>query len=113
MKKTLILLLPAPVPVGHQVEGRTFVEHRGRFSGGDRTLTVLRDLTSGTVYGPADAFEDIPAIVTLEPRMLPWTVRRELEVEEIVRGRVTACQVALMGHSEPWTQTMLEIEIEG
>lgn len=105
----------APIPVGHEVEVRTFACEEGLFSKSmvhrlDEPLVV--DVETGVVYGHDWHFQEIHAYVSGQVRPdLPLQVRADLQEEERWRGTVTACRIAWIGSGDSrYPQTTLLVE---
>jgi len=106
----------APIPVGHEVEVRTFSREEGLFS---KTLEhkadepLIVDIDTGVTYGQDWHFQEIHAYVSGEVRPdLPLEVRSDLHEQERWRGTVTACRVAWIGGGDSrYPQTTLLVEL--
>jgi hypothetical protein len=105
----------APVPVGHEVEVRTYFKDQGVFSKKPveqplRPLVIDRD--TGVVYGEDWHFQPISTYVVGEPRPeIPIEPRSDLRESARWRGKVTACRILWIGSGETrFPQTTLLVE---
>ncbi len=114
--RTLPLLLCAPIPVGHRVEVRFYKGskrgHLGTVEPDVRPLEPLvLDLDSGIRYGGHWLFSSAGVdhhVVNVNSD----GIRADLEVVEIVTGRVRGCQVVTVNSTGLSVETLLVVETE-
>ena len=115
----VLLAYGVPVPVGHQVVVRWYhlrQKNRGLFGSGEDTfetrpyLPMVEDLDTGIVHCP-DWMLETPSVRT-SGEFMPVSEgpRRELEVEKMLRGRVTACRIVTIRRAHHDVQTELTVE---
>ncbi len=102
----VVLLVAAPIPVGHRVQVVHLVEPNDHTI--DRIAVV--DLEAGIRYGDMRCFERVTGITSNTPRLLPMTLREDLALKAQYWGRVAGCQVAGMGFADRWIQTTLQVD---
>ena len=114
----LVVLLVAPVPVGHRVEV-CFLRRQVPGMVRDRVLEddhqpVITDLDSGVVYGSELAWGDNTTRRQGAPLPLKVGPLADSDVKRRLVGRVRACRVVTVrGAGEVDVQTLLQVEVEG
>lgn len=110
----------APIPVGHRVEMVWYRTCRQGLLSGTKWEShqfepVIRDVDTGIVHGPADAFWAAgtnPTVLNPEsPLALQLDVHQNTQIEYSLSGTVIACRIATYGsRSDAVVQTTLVVE---
>lgn len=104
-----------PIAVGSLVEVTLFEVEEGMFSKSwvpQADKPLIRDLTTGVVYGEDFHFAELSSYRSGEVRAdLPMEVRRDLREYARHRGTVRACRVVWIGSGDTrYPQTSLVID---
>ena len=114
-RETLALSYPAAIPVGHRIEATWFLKPRGRRAPipSKPAEPVVTDRDTGIRYGLHWHFGEAALFRPDRPNAYTLTPLDGLQVERVVRGRVTACTIVQISPTaEPYQHTLLELELD-
>lgn len=117
-QKTITVVYPVPIPIGHRVKVQFFNKKEGIL----KKKSVLQvnhpliiDEDTGIEYGSYWHYKKVMTMsaISSEPDVYPMEVRDDLETGETITGRIKKCRVLTEAFSDIWkVQTSLIIEAE-